>query len=388
MKNKKIIPIICFLLVTLIYVTNITAIPNNIILLKNEELNLGNIAGVTVNVKNNKDYTAVQTVAGANDSSSSKEVTLQLSLFNAIPLKDITVNVIPTTTVIPVGTTVGLKLYTNGVLVVGKAEVNGRKPYEKTGIEEGDMIVSLDEKIVTCTADLIKKVNDSKGRELNVKYIREGKEYQTEITPIQTSSNEYKLGLWVRDAAAGVGTITYYEPSTGNFAALGHGILDIDTEKLITIAKGEIVTANILSIIKGEKGTPGEIRGTIASNNTIGQVSKNTNLGIYGKINDVSQLNIATSNELEVAVRNEIKIGKAEIICSLENGVKNSYEIQIKKIYKNNNTDNKSMLIEVTDERLLEKTGGIIQGMSGSPIVQNGKFIGAVTHVLVNNPKQ
>ncbi len=388
MKNKKIIPIICFLLVTLIYVTNITAIPNNIILLKNEELNLGNIAGVTVNVKNNKDYTAVQTVAGANDSSSSKEVTLQLSLFNAIPLKDITVNVIPTTTVIPVGTTVGLKLYTNGVLVVGKAEVNGRKPYEKTGIEEGDMIVSLDEKIVTCTADLIKKVNDSKGRELNVKYIREGKEYQTEITPIQTSSNEYKLGLWVRDAAAGVGTITYYEPSTGNFAALGHGILDIDTEKLITIAKGEIVTANILSIIKGEKGTPGEIRGTIASNNTIGQVSKNTNLGIYGKINDVSQLNIATSNELEVAVRNEIKIGKAEIICSLENGVKNSYEIQIKKIFKNNNTDNKSMLIEVTDERLLEKTGGIIQGMSGSPIVQNGKFIGAVTHVLVNNPKQ
>lgn len=388
MKNKKIIPIICFLLVTLIYVTNITAIPNNIILLKNEELNLGNIAGVTVNVKNNKDYTAVQTVAGANDSSSSKEVTLQLSLFNAIPLKDITVNVIPTTTVIPVGTTVGLKLYTNGVLVVGKAEVNGRKPYEKTGIEEGDMIVSLDEKIVTCTADLIKKVNDSKGRELNVKYIREGKEYQTEITPIQTSSNEYKLGLWVRDAAAGVGTITYYEPSTGNFAALGHGILDIDTEKLITIAKGEIVTANILSIIKGEKGTPGEIRGTIASNNTIGQVSKNTNLGIYGKINDVSQLNIATSNELEVAVRNEIKTGKAEIICSLENGVKNSYEIQIKKIFKNNNTDNKSMLIEVTDERLLEKTGGIIQGMSGSPIVQNGKFIGAVTHVLVNNPKQ
>ena len=250
------------------------------------------------------------------------------------------------------------------------------------------MIVSLDEKIVTCTADLIKKVNDSKGRELNVKYIREGKEYQTEITPIQTSSNEYKLGLWVRDAAAGVGTITYYEPSTGNFAALGHGILDIDTEKLITIAKGEIVTANILSIIKGEKGTPGEIRGTIASNNTIGQVSKNTNLGIYGKINDVSQLNIATSNELEVAVRNEIKTGKAEIICSLENGVKNSYEIQIKKIFKNNNTDNKSMLIEVTDERLLEKTGGIIQGMSGSPIVQNGKFIGAVTHVLVNNPKQ
>lgn len=164
--------------------------------------------------------------------------------------------------------------------------------------------------------------------------------------------------------------------------------MDIDTEKLITISNGEIVSANILSIIKGKKGTPGEIRGTISTNNTIGQVSKNTNLGIYGKIDDVSKLNIDTSQELEVALRNEIKTGKAEIVCSLENGVRKNYEIEIKKIYKNNNIDNKSMLIEVTDEDLLEKTGGIIQGMSGSPIIQNGKFIGAVTHVLVNNPKQ
>lgn len=250
------------------------------------------------------------------------------------------------------------------------------------------MIVSLDEQAITCTADLIQKVNKSKGKEINIKYVREGSEHNAEITPIQTSANEYKLGLWVRDAAAGVGTITYYEPSTKSFAALGHGILDIDTEKLINIANGEIVTANILSIVKGEKGNPGEIRGTIASKNTIGKVSKNTNLGIYGTIDDISKLNIDTSNELEVALRNEIKTGKAKILCSLENGVREEYEIEIKKIYKNNNIDNKSMLIEVTDQRLLEKTGGIIQGMSGSPIIQDGKFIGAVTHVLVNNPKQ
>lgn len=388
MKNKKIIPIIFFLLIILAYVTNITAIPNNIILFKNEELNLGNILGVTANIKNSKDYTVIQTSSSLNNVDTSEKVTVELSLFNAIPLKEVTVNVIPTTTVVPVGNTVGLKLYTDGVLVVGMSEIDGKKPYEKAGIEEGDMIISVDESAITCTADLIKSVNKSNGNEVNIKYVRDGQERLTEMLPVKTSKNEYKLGLWVRDAAAGVGTITYYEPSTGNFAALGHGILDIDTEKLITIANGEIVSANILSIIKGEKGTPGEIRGTISNQNTIGQVSKNTNLGIYGRITDISKLNIDTSNEMEVALRKEIKLGKAEIICTLENGVRKSYEIEIKKIYQKNNTDNKSMLIEVTDSELLEKTGGIIQGMSGSPIIQNGKFIGAVTHVLVNNPKQ
>lgn len=222
MKNKKSIPIIFFLLIILIYVTNITAIPQSIILFNNEELNLGNIAGVTVNVKESNNYSAIQASANSNNIDTSEQLTLQLSLFNTIPLKDVTVNVIPTTTVIPVGTTVGLKLYTNGVMVVGMSEIDGKKPYEKTGIEEGDMIISLDETAITCTADLIQKVNQSKGKEINIKYVREGTEYKTEMTPVKTAANEYKLGLWVRDAAAGVGTITYYEPSTGNFAALGH----------------------------------------------------------------------------------------------------------------------------------------------------------------------
>lgn len=388
MKNKKIIPIIFFLLIVLVYTTNITAIPDNIILFNNEELNLGNIAGVTVNIKNDSNYQAIQTSAGNKQIDISKKVTAELSLFNTIPIKTVNVNVIPTTTVVPVGNTIGLKLYTAGVMVVGMAEIEGQKPYEKTGIKEGDMIVSINETAISCTADLIKEVNESEGNKIDLSYVREGQEYSTQITPAKTTANQYKLGLWVRDAAAGVGTITYYEPSTGKFAALGHGILDIDTGKLITIANGEIVNANILSIVKGRKGTPGEIRGTLSSNDTIGVVSKNTNLGIYGDITDVSKLNIDTSNELEVALRNEIQTGRAEILCTLENGVRKTYEIQIKKVYRNNNSDNKSMLIEITDNELLDKTGGIIQGMSGSPIIQNGKFIGAVTHVLVNNPKQ
>ena len=239
MKNKKIIPIIFFLLVILMYVTNITAIPDSIILFKNEELNLGNIVGVTANIKNNKiDYDAIQTVSNTNNIESSKEYTVSLSLFNTIPLKEVSVNVIPKATVIPVGTTVGLKLYTDGVLVVGMSEIDGKKPYEKTGIEEGDRIISLNEETITCTADLVEKVNNSKGKEINIKYVREGGQYQANITPVKTNNNEYKLGLWVRDTAAGVGTVTYYEPKTKKIAALGHRNIRYRYRKVNNYCKG------------------------------------------------------------------------------------------------------------------------------------------------------
>lgn len=183
----------------------------------------------------------------------------------------------------------------------------------------------------------------------------------------------------------GVGTATFYEPSTGMFASLGHGITDIDTGDLITISNGELVTTNIVSVQKGEKGKPGELKGSIESSKTIGDVSKNTSFGIFGKITNKSNLKIS-EQEMQVATREEIKTGKAQIICEIEDGKKEHYDIEIQKVYTSNNRDNKSMLIKVTDKKLLEKTGGIIQGMSGSPIIQNNKFVGAVTHVLVNDP--
>lgn len=192
--------------------------------------------------------------------------------------------------------------------------------------------------------------------------------------------------MWVRDAAAGVGTLTFYEPESGMFAALGHGIVDIDTSQIINIANGELVTTNILSITKGEKGTPGEIRGTIENGYTLGNIYKNTGFGVFGSLTNTSPLGINSNEAIDVALRNEIQLGKAEIICQLEDGKKEKYEIEIQKKFVNNNEDNKSMLIKITDDRLLEKTGGIIQGMSGAPIIQNGKFVGAVTHVLVNDP--
>lgn len=186
----------------------------------------------------------------------------------------------------------------------------------------------------------------------------------------------------------GVGTVTFYDSTTKSFGALGHGITDIDTEELINIESGEFVTTKILNITKGESGSPGRIQGTIENQKNIGSIYKNTKFGIYGKVDNISSLNIDSSKEMELALREEIKEGKATILCSLDGLSPKEYEIEIEKIYTENNYDNKSMKIKVTDERLLDKTGGIIQGMSGSPIIQNGKFIGAVTHVLVNNPQE
>lgn len=273
------------------------------------------------------------------------------------------------------------------------SEIEGKdnkkyKPYENTGIEEGDTIIKINDQTINSTDDLVQAVNLSKGEELQVEYVHEEETKECSITPVETQKSEYKLGLWVRDSAAGVGTVTFYEPSSKTFGALGHGITDIDTNELIHIASGEFVTTRILNITKGESGNPGKIQGTIENQKNIGTITKNSPFGIYGKVDNLSSLDLDTSKEMEVALREEIKTGKATILCSLDNQTPQEYEIEIEKIYRENNYDNKSMQIKVTDQRLLEKTGGIIQGMSGSPIIQNGKFVGAVTHVLVNNPEE
>lgn len=215
--------------------------------------------------KSSNNYQAIQTASSINESNTVEKEKVGIKLFDIIKVKDIEVNTIPETTVIPLGNSVGLKLYTSGVLVVGMAEVKGEKPYENSGIEEGDMIVKINEKEVTCTAELIESVNESNGEDLNIKYVRDGVEHITNIEPVKTDENEYKLGLWVRDGAAGIGTITYYEPSTKKYAALGHGIIDIDTSELINISTGELVTARIASIVKGKEGIPGEIKGSIVN---------------------------------------------------------------------------------------------------------------------------
>lgn len=386
MKLLKKIIIILFLLIIYIYVCNITLLPRNYIMMQGENLNIYTLAGLFLQEKNVSE--TLQTVSRINNTKINEvgKIDLNLSLWKIFSVKDISVNVIPKTTVVPVGAAIGMKLYTEGVLVVGMSEIDGKKPYEDSGIQEGDRIIQINQNEIESTEDLMKIVNNCNGQEISIKYIRDEKTITTSMKPVKNNDDQYKLGLWVRDAAAGVGTLTFYEPSSGAFASLGHGILDVDTADLIKIENGELVTTNILSITKGVKGEPGELRGTIESGYTIGEISKNTDFGVFGILNQPYYLHIKDENAIEVCLREEIQNGKAQIICELENGNREYYDIEIQKIFLNNNHDNKSMLIKIIDERLLEKTGGIIQGMSGAPIIQNGKFVGAVTHVLVNDP--
>ncbi len=390
-KFLKMLLLVFFLLIIYIYTLVISNIPNKLVIFEGESINMKTLIGMNIKSKENTIETA--STSGNKISEQAGRKTLEVSFLNSLKLKDIDVNVLPKTTVIPVGNIAGVKLYTSGVLVVGMSEIEGNdskkyKPYENTGIKEGDTIIKIDDEQISTTEDLIRTVNMSNGEDIKVKFIHQEETKECSMTPVRTNNSEYKLGLWVRDSAAGVGTVTFYEPSSKTFGALGHGITDIDTNELINISSGEFITTRILNITKGEVGEPGKIQGTVENQQNIGTISQNSRFGIYGKVNNLASLNIDKSKEVEVALRDEIKTGKATILCSLDNQQPKEYEIEIEKIYKENNYDNKSMQIKVTDQRLIDKTGGIIQGMSGAPILQNGKFVGAVTHVLVNNPKE
>lgn len=386
-KNFKQFILIFILLIILAYASNIIFIPNSLILFENEELNIKSIWGMKI-----EETIEVGANISKSNVSSSEQKTYNVSLLG-LNLKTIKANVIETTKVVPLGNLVGLKLYTQGVLVVGLSEIKGEddkiyKPYEEAGIEQGDSITKINSDEVNNTQELLACVSKCKGKTINIEYVKDGNILETQITPVKTSENTYKLGIWVRDAEAGIGTITFLDKQTNTFAALGHGIQDIDTEELVEISSGEFVTADILNIEKGEKENPGRIEGSITDGVKIGEIYTNTDFGVYGKATNLNSLDIQNIEEIEVASRSEIKVGKASIICNLENGKRQEYEVEIQKIYINNNENNKSMVVKITDEKLLEKTGGIIQGMSGSPIIQNGKLIGALTHVLVSDPSK
>lgn len=379
MKKIKIVIIILFLLIIYMYISNITLIPKQIVLLEGENYKIRTLLGIDV----------IQTSAVVSENGDTSQVNLNM-FGNTV--KQINVTRLKNVEVIPVGKIIGLKLYTNGVLIVGMSEIENvnhqkERPYENLNIQEGDTILKVNDLEIQTIENLQKEINKSDGKNIDLTILKEDGTIETSnIKPVKVSNTEYKLGLWVKDAATGVGTLTYYEPNSKSFAALGHGITDSDTDKLIDIDSGNIVTSKIVSIQKGEQGKPGEIRGSIINQPTIGKVYKNTEFGIYGELTNLSNIKFNYSNKLKVALRGEIQEGNAKVLCSLDGNETEEYNIKIEKIYKDNNEDNKSMLIEVTDKNLINKTGGIIRGLSGAPIIQNGKFIGAITNVLVNSP--
>ena len=387
-KNLFIAFILCILCILYVYICAIDSIPDSVILFKGEELNVKTIFGLSLISKEDETVFAVSSIDEETTTTN-----VEVKLFDSITIKELSISVIEEATIVPVGELVGLKIYTNGVLVVGMTQIQGEDGnkydlIEDSGIEEGDIIIQINDTQIIDTDQLQDIINSSNGEALNIIYTRDNEIFETNITPIKTNDEEYKIGLWVRDSAAGVGTITFYDIETGYFAALGHGITDVDTGELLDISDGEVVTTEILSVTKGEEGNPGKIQGTIENQDTIGIIYENTNIGIYGAISDIDSIDIDLNNSMEVALRDEIELGEATILCSIEGETPQEYTIEIEKIYLNNNYDNKSMLIKVTDQDLIEKTGGIIQGMSGCPLIQNGQFIGAITNVLINSPEE
>lgn len=252
--------LVFFLMVIYAYTLTIENIPDKLVIFEGEDIVVKTLLGMQTKV----DAKTMETASTKNISTIKEKTgkaSIEVSLFNNIPLKNIDVDVLPRAKVIPVGSIAGVKLYTSGVLVVGMSEIEGMdnkkyKPYENTGIKEGDTITQVDNREITSTEELMKQVNQAQGKPVKLKYIQAEETKECSIEPVKTSSNEYKIGLWVRDSAAGVGTVTFYEPSTKTFGALGHGITDIDTEELISIASGEFITTRVLNITKGESGSP------------------------------------------------------------------------------------------------------------------------------------
>lgn len=390
MRIKKIISFILipFLIVSLIYISDIENIPNSFIVFNNEEVNIKTLFGMKI--ENSKIYSksnTLQTVMkNIEDDNSVKKIKLKLF---GVTVKEISVNTMEEPEVVVLGNVIGMKLYTKGVLVVGMSEIYGQdsvsyKPYENTGIQEGDTIIEVNNNAICSTDELINCINESKGKTIKLTYVHNEEKKEVSITPVETDINSYKIGLWVRDTAAGVGTATFYDKTSNKIAALGHGILDADTEELIDVSTGELTTVDIVSVIKGESGNAGKIQGVIEKQTEIGKIIKNTSFGVFARTTNYSIIDYKKT--MKIALRNEIKIGEATLLCSLDSNEIKEYKVQIEKIYVDNNVNNKSMLIKINDKELIDKTGGIIQGMSGSPIIQNNKLIGALTHVLVQEP--
>ena len=312
------------------------------------------------------------------------EYEVLLKLFGIIPIKEISVEVIEELEVIPGGDVIGLQIETDGILVLGTGEVtlkDGTRIEPVKGIlKSGDYIVGINDKIGITRQEFIDSIGVEK---INLTVNRDGKLISLQVQPVQDYSGKYKLGAWIRTDAQGIGTVTYVT-SNGGFGALGHGITDVDTGLLMEIGTGTLFDAEVLSVVKGKNGTPGELIGIIRQSgmSRIGEIDENCTKGIYGKM----KLGMVHGEEaVPVALKQEIELGPATILCQVDSEVR-EYEINIERIELGRTNDNKGLVIKITDEALLKKTGGIVQGMSGSPIMQNGKLIGAVTHVLVNDP--
>jgi len=322
------------------------------------------------------------------------KATVEFKLLGLIPIRSVEVDVLPPIKLIPGGHSIGVVLHSHGVIVVGNSPVKTalgqiKMPAKDAGINVGDIILSINGTPVQSdsqVAEIIDTTGQS-GQPLSMLIKRNEERLQISITPaLCEETKRYRIGLFVRDSAAGVGTLTFYEPQSNIYGALGHIITDSDTNQPIDCDQGKIVMATVSGIQQGRRGHPGEKIGVfIEEDQLIGNIQKNTQFGIYGQLNQ-GLPNELYSEAIPIASMNQIQTGYAEMLTVVEGQTIERYSIEIQKINLQDAPEGKGMVIKVTDPRLMEKTGGIVQGMSGSPIVQNGKIIGAVTHVFVHDP--
>ena len=329
-------------------------------------------------------------------------VNLEFSLFNGlIPIRELTVNVLPEKQVYPGGHSIGIKLHEEGVIVAGYYYIKEEQgdgddyfsPAELAGVKVGDIILSLNGqtlKDIDRAASIIKREAAS-NRPLHLMIKRKHETFRLTLEPhLCPEALEYRIGLYIRDTAAGVGTLTFYDLETGFYGALGHVITDIDTNVALEINEGVIVQADVVNIKMAQRGQPGEKAGIFREGqNILGSIQKNTISGIYGQLKDIDNLGTFMTPHTEplpVALAFQVENGPAEMLTVLEGNRIQSFMVQIERASIQNKAGDKGMVIRIVDEHLLELTGGIVQGMSGSPIIQNGRIVGAVTHVFVNDP--
>ena len=314
---------------------------------------------------------------------------VKCSILGAIPLKTVQVQETERPVVQVCGAPVGIYMETEGVLIIDAGEIktiDGQmiSPAEHI-VKPGDYIQKVDGKPLENKKQLIDHVAENQGEPMVLEVMRQGENVELKLDPVQANDGSYKLGIWVRDNIQGIGTLTYVDED-GGFGALGHGISDVDVGEILKVGTGQLYQADILSVVRGQNSSPGELQGVIHyyPEELLGTIEDNSKVGIYGHLSEeaVAALPLQT---MEVGRKQEIEIGPASVLCSVDGRVQ-EYDMEITQINWNQQDTNKCFMIQVTDLELLEKTGGIVQGMSGSPIIQNGKLIGAVTHVLVNDP--
>lgn len=319
--------------------------------------------------------------AGGNLTYSAK-----VSLFGVVPLKTVQVQQTQRKTVLVSGCTFGIKMFQDGAMVVGFSDIvsaNGASnPAAQAGIQLGDLIVEMNGERITCNDQIAEMLGEAKGAHVAVVYKRDDVIMNTSITAVlDKTTGTYRCGMWVRDTSAGIGTMTFADPSTMVFAGLGHSINDADTGKIVPLLSGEIVAVDVMGITRSKVGTPGEIKGRFAGDSAVGIIRANHAGGVYGLLYEMP-----SGMPMEIAMAQEIEIGPARIYTTIDASGPRWYSATIERVALTADNTAKNLLIRVTDKDLLEATGGIVQGMSGSPIVQNGRLVGAVTHVLVNDP--